>query len=593
MIHRIRHRYILPLNLINSAAVAAFVFTFVGEANAVEPELIPIPDVSPDVAVPETVQFGNTDDDIFDSELPDVELPSENGGYFPTIDETLLLGGDYPRSGSNRNNPPDVLMQTAQGIYPHPNPGQGYRAPWGESLSPLNPYLGFFAPREALVTEGKDWPRGLSLDLDSSFPLLVRDFSPERAMFKAGPTYFDLLFVGMTVLHSDYQGQQTFANGSEDGWLMGIEFGLRGMVQFTDQFYLSLATTLVYLPLDNKVGISLGSGGHPTAIADLNYQFEHGTWDVRLYNSFYAGLGDDLFAGLGSGALERAGRYSFGFNDRRNQTSDYFNGGNTYFTNVIGFDASTPAWDDWRFWLSGKHMDTWRTWDFEDHLGRNTLRARLGYNGSEIRFSPYLEYILNHNQSNDTVHNRIYLGIKGRITENLSLQARAGYLWRDNNRGGFEDGYLYSVALFHELSRYTSQSLSAGQEYFNDDLTGDTSVASYIRYTINHTFTRSLVGRAYVQYSDQKGIFFDGERTNVTGILRYNLFDGHRSGIVLRGAYEHRKGTQNGDRWLGRLSYTQSLFTRTSAEIFYQYEEASVNPSFNEQVFGLTVRQYF
>jgi outer membrane biosynthesis protein TonB len=566
---------------------------------APKPEMkkpLPLPEASPDPVVEEPLLLSDTDE-VAELEFLDLELPSEDEGFYPTIEETMLLGGDYPRSaGGKPNNPPDRLMQTAQGIYPYPNPGQLERAPWAESLSPLNPFLGFFAPRQALISEGGgDWPRGLTLDIDSSFPLLVRDFSPERAMLKVGPTYFDMLFVGMTVLHSDYQGDQNFAKGAEDGWLMGIEFGLRGIVQFTDQFYLSLAGTLVYIPLDNELGIRLGSGGAPTAIADLNYQFEQGTWDYRFYNNFSASAGYDVFADLEHGALDRAGRYSFGFDDRRRRASGYYDGENAYFINALGFEASSPVWEDWRLWISGKRLDYWRTWDFEDHTNINSLRVRLGYNGSELRFAPYLEYNLDHYNDDDTLANRIYFGIRGRINENLSLRARAGYLWwdHDSDGGGIEDGYLYSVALFHELSRYTSHSLSAGQDYYNDDLTGDRTVASYVRYAMNHTFTRSLSAVSSIQYSKQDGRFYDGERTNITSVLRYAFCGGHNSAIALRAAYEHRTGKFRGDRWLGRASYTRRLFSRAMGEVFYQYEEASGAPSYNEQLFGFTLREYF
>lgn len=573
-------------------AAVALAFVFAGGANAAEP--MPLPEATPDVEVLEPVQFDNIDYD------GDMELPSENGGFYPTIDETMLLGGDYPRSPlgggyGQLNNPPDVQMQTAQGPYPYPYPGQGYRAPWAESLSPLNPYLGFFAPRQSLSVEGEAWPRGVSLDLDSSFPLLVRDFSPERAMFKAGPTYFDLMFVGMTVLHSDYQGQRVFANDAEDGWLLGIEFGLRGMVQFTDQFYLSLAATLVYLPLENDIGIRLGTGGIPTALADLNYRFERGTWDFLIYDTVYASSGADLYVGLESEGYDQAGRYSFGFNDSNRSGRDYYTGDNSYFSNAIGFDATTPVQDDWRFWFSGRHTDTWRTLNFDDYIAHNSVFARLGYNGSDFFFAPGLEYYLDHYEFDDdrtVLSNRVYLTLKGRLTENLRVEARSGYLWHDGG-STYNDGYLVLVSLFHELTRNTTQYVSAGRDYSDNDFTGESTVARYIRYGINHSFSRSLSGAASIQYSEDEGRSFAGERTTAVATLRHALFNGDRSAILLRGAYENRNGTIDGDRWLGRVSFTQALYSRTTGEIFYQYEESSVAPSFNEKVFGLTLRQYF
>lgn len=522
------------------------------------------------------------------------ELPDDGVGYYPTIDETMLLGGDYPRLG-NGNSPPDARMQTEQGLYPYPNPGQGDRAPWAESLSPLNPYLGFFAPRQALIYDnGSNNPLGFGYYADASFPLLVRDFSPERAMFKAGPTYFDLLYVGMTVLHSDYQGDQQFAKGSEDGWLMAVDFGIRGMVQFTDQFYLSLAVSLIYLPMENDIGFGVGSGGAPTAIAGLDYQFEYGSWDVRIYDTLSVGTGADIFVGLDDEALQQAGRYSFGFGESQGSRNT-FNGDNAYISNIIGIDAATPVWQDWRLWLSGKHTDSWQSWGFDDHRGHNSLSALLAYNGNALRFAPYAAYHLDHEQDSGNVDHRIYLGFRGRLSENVSLDGRAGYLWSTGD-SSYNDSYLYSLSIFHQITRNTSHSLAGGRDYFHNELTNDTFIASYITYTINHTFTRALTGNAILQYSEDEGEDFTGERTNASLGLNYAFFNGYNSAISLRCAYEHRQESNtplDSDRWIGTLNYSQQLFTRITGNVFYQYEESSGADDFNEHLIGCSVRKYF
>jgi hypothetical protein len=551
-----------------------------------------------------SAQPADTDDvasDVADDPLygtgPVEPVPTEDGGYFPTIEETMLLGGDYLRMGTS-NQVTDGRNQRAQDLTPAPYPGQTYQAPWAQPLSPLNPFLGFFDSHQALVAEDNGmWPRGASFEFDSSFPLLVREFNPERAMVKAGPTYFDLLFVGMTVLHSDYQGDKAFSDDNEDGWLMGIEFGLRGLVQFTDQFYLSLAATLVYLPLDNDVGFRLGAGGAPTAGLTLDYRFEKGDWDLRLYDSFFGSYGYDVFAGLDDEGFQQAGRYNFGFRDAK-RTGDVYDGENAYFTNTVGFDSTTPVGQDWRFWFSAKRADTWRSLEFEDHLAHSSLFSRIGYNGHDVGFSPAFEYYMDHyeypNGGDSTLSNRIYFTLRGRLTENLRLEGRAGYLWMSGS-DSYDDSYLYSVDLTHEISRYTTHSISAGRDYFSYDVTGDSTVSDYVRYRINHAFNKEFTGLAWVQYSDDEGRSFDGDRTNVTAILRWALFNGNSSAINLRGAYEHRDGLPGGkgDRWLGRLSYTQNFFSRTFGEIFYQYEESSGFRSFNEQVFGSTVRRHF
>lgn len=582
MIPRLRCGYSSPLQLAISSIAAAFVLGGT-EVWAAQP-------VGADEADPEVAE------DTLIGTGPVEPVPAEDGGYFPTIEETMLLGGDYPRRGTS-NQVIDGRSLRATDLTAYPYPGRTHQAPWAESLSPLNPFLGVFAPNHAVVAEDTGiWPRGSSFEFDSSVPLLMRDFNPERAMLKAGPTYFDIMFIGMTVLHSDYQGDQQFADDSEDGWLMGIEFGLRGVVQFTDQFYLSLAATLVYLPLENEVGFRLGAGGSPAAALTLDYRFEKGDWDLRLYDSFYAGLGIDLFFDAEEEAFQRAGRYSFGFGES-DRNGDFYDRDRATFSNTIGFDSTTPVGEDWRFWFSAKHTDIWRTMGFEDHTVHNSLFARIGYNGHEVGFSPAFEYYLDHYEyptnGDSTVTNRFYLTIRGRITENLLLKARAGYMWANGSRN-YDDGYLYSLELHHELSRYTTQSIAGGRDYHSYDLTGDSSVSDYVRYSINHAFSKEFTGTAWVQYSDDEGRSFEGERTNVTAMLRYALLNGNSSAISLRGAYEHRTGSRGRqDRWLGRLSYSQNLFSRTSGEIFYQYEEASGWRRFNEHLFGTTVRKYF
>jgi hypothetical protein len=486
-------------------------------------------------------------------------------------------------------------MQTAQGLYPYPNPGQYDRAPWARSVSPMNPFLGFFAPRQALIYgENGGLPGGANLTLDAQFPLLVRDFSPERAMFRAGPLYMDILSVGMTVLHSDYQGANAFAKGSEDGLLMGTEFSLRALAQITDQFYFSLVGTFIYLPLENRVGFALGSGGGPTSLATLDYQTDLGNWDVRLYDHFVASLGADIFSGIDSGATDQAGRYSFGFGDRRDGASGTFNGDNTYFANILGFHAANSSlWDEWILAFAGRHVDTWRTSNFENHSPGNELSAHLAYSGTKILFRPSLSYFVNESGNEfEDFNQRLYLNLVGRLTQTVTASGFVGRLWRTTDDG---DRYLYGVSLRHQLDSYTSHVLSAGQDYFTNDLTNDSTVASYVSYAIDHQFTRSLNGSLFGQISDDDGPTFVGKRSSAGGGLSYALFGGTNAVIGLRGAYERREMLPDDqERWVWHLSYSQQLASRISANIFYQYEEEVGSGSgFNEQVVGTTIRKYF
>lgn len=576
----------LPIFRVSTAFV--FCMMLIAKANAQQVPLLQKKLTDDEIAALAQADSDNSNGDFL--------TPTYAGGYYPTIEESMLLGGDYPRSGDYKNSGPDNRMLTAPGLYLAPNPGRSNGAPWAQDISPLNPFLGFFAPRQALIYgENAGLPSGAGFTLDAQFPLLVRDFSPERAMVKAGGFYLDLISVGMTVLHSDYQGSKAFPNGSEDGWLMGTELTLRALAQITDQLYFSLAGTFVYLPLENKVGFALGSGGSPNAAAILDYQTQLGTWDVRFYDQFLATVGSDIFTGVDSGASDRAGRYRFGFDDRRNGASGTFNGDNTYYTNTLGFDAATPTlWDEWLLQLSGKHLDVWRTSEFDDHSPSNRLSAILAYSGTKILFRPALEYDVNeYGNDFEEFDQRFYLSLVGRLAQTVTLSARAGRLWRTND----DERYLYGLSLRHQLNSYTSHVLSAGQDYFENDITGDNTVASYVSYEIDHAFSRSLSGSLFVQFSkdDRSGPGFDGRRTTTGGQLDYALFGGANSMISLRGAYETREFVPDDqERWIWNLNYSQKLASRISANIFYQYEEAAgTEPEFNEHVIGTTIRKYF
>lgn len=584
MMSKFRREIILPLCMSKVGFTALFAIMFAASASAQE-TLLSEEELS-DEEIAEAQQSA-----YIDYNNGDALLPTETGGYYPTIEETMLLGGDYSRIGDYG---PDARMQTAQGLYPYPNPGQYYRAPWARTASPLNPFLGFFAPRQALIYgENSGLPGGAGLTLDAQFPLLVRDFSPERAMFKAGGFYMDVLSVGMTVLHSDYQGSSAFPNGSEDGWLIGTEFSLRAIAQITDQFYFSLVGTFVYLPLENRFGFALGSGGGPNSLATLDYYTRLGSWDVRLYDQFIASLGADIFAGIDSGATDQAGRYSYGFGDRRNGASGTFNGDNTYYTNVIGFNAAHPSlWDEWIFQLAGRHVDVWQTSEFDNHRAGNEFSADLAYSGTKILFRPSLGYIINESGNEfEEFDQRLYLNLVGRLTQTVTLSGFVGRLWRTNDG----DRYLYGLSLRHQLDSYTSHVLSAGQDYFTNDLNNENIVASYVSYAIDHQFTRSLSGSLFGQISNDDGPGFNGKRSSAGGGLNYALFGGTNAVISLRGAYERREMIPDDqERWVWNLTYSQQLASRISANIFYQYEEESGStPGFNEHLIGTTIRKYF
>lgn len=538
-----------------------------------------------------TVAVAVAEEIVLAEDLVEEPISTYEGGYFPTIEETQLLGGDYPRSRSESTGGPDFTNLSATGAVPYPSQARVNRAPWADSLNPLNPYLGFFAHNDGLVIEGESYPNGLTGTLDGGLPLLTRNFNPERAHIKAGPLYADLLYLGTEVIYSDYDGTRKFRQGEEDGWLFGVSMGVRILLQVTDEFFLTAAGNLIYLPQENQLGFFLGTGGEPAAFASLNYQAKLGDWNIHVYDNFTGAIGLDLFADIDSDAYKRAGRYSFGFANT-DRSTDLWDGDNVIFANTVGLDASRPVWDDWRWWIGARHRDSWRTYDFDDHTNSDEAYTRIGYNGVDIPFAPYAEYRVSTYDDWDAFYHRVYVGANGRLSENITLNGRVGYLFTSGN-ASTEDQILWNLRLTHEIGPRTWHSIEAGQDFVEREIIDATAVSSYVRYDINHQFTRSLSAGLYGQYSDDQNIrgSFDGHRTQVGALVDWKVAEGVNGRVYANGVFERRDdGLLVEDRWIGRVGYSQQITSRLTGNLYYQYEEAE---EFSENLFGLSLRQSF
>lgn len=525
--------------------------------------------------------------------ISDAEVESWRGGYFPTQDDSVYIGDrDYPRSSrGNATTDPDRHSQNFNGIFPYESPDPTFYDHYDYVFDPLDRTLGFFAPHQALVWESQRYHE-FSFMADAGLDLFTRAYDPDRAHVKMGPLYFDLLSMGAGVLYSDYRGVEYFPEGEEDGWLSFVDLQIRAVMQFTETFYLIVSGHFVYLPGDNEFGFYLGDGFGPYSVARLNYQARLREWDVLVYDELRVRFGGDLFWDAYEPAFERAGRYSFGFNDRYRNNS-YFDDENMALSNKVAVNASRPLGPDWRLWLEADHTDYWRSYDFVDHGHWDHLGALIGYEGSELPFSPYLEYDAYSADTFETSYHTAYLGARGRLSENLRLNARGGRFW-SVGREPEQESWVWDVGLTHDVNERTWQRVEVGQGYFIDEFSDDSALSQYASYSVGYRVTEWAYATAYAQWSEDEFLTGRGgewQREIYGGNLNFRLLD--YTSMDAGAAYERRRSLPDQEVDEHRLYYaglSHQLYSRTQLWFRYQFEDAE---SFDESLYTAGIRRYF
>lgn len=520
----------------------------------------------------------------------ETRLETWESGYFPTRVDTYYLGDkDYARYRGFENHVwPDTRAQLATGVGPFGHQEPTFFDQHAYVFEPLDAGLGLFADHEALLIESGQ-VQHFSFALDPDLPFITRNFEPEKAHVKGGPFYLDLLSVGAGALYSDYEGPQEFKRGEEDGWLSFLELQMRALMQVSNNFFIAASGRMVYLPQSNRVAFRLGNGYGPNVLGRLNYQERLGAWDVLVYDDFRARSYGDLFD---SGAIERAGRYYYGFTDTL-RGRDYFDDEAFFFLNTAGAKASTLLSPDWRLNAMIDRSDIWQTHDFINHATRHHAGALLGYEGSRIPFSPYARYDVNTVDDFDSFFHTAYVGGRGRLTENLRVDARGGYLW-STSRPSDHDSWLWRVSLTHDLSQRTVHGLTFGQDFFIDDFTNQTLVSDYARYHIGHQVSRNAYAQAYAQLSEDE--YLHGRETNTGSTQIYganvNVRPWDYTRVTGGAAYQMRdiEDGRDNERMLYYLRLDHQLMSRTTLWFKYQFEEAEY---FDEHLYSGGIRKYF
>lgn len=539
---------------------------------------------------------------LADSPMYATTLLPESGGYFPTAGEyRLLRGSANSRSGGVEGNiGQDLRLQTATGIFPYQDPVPNFYQKNPGLFTNLDHLLGVFTPNNAWTIESQEL-RHTAMTLDANLGILTRSFSPDLAMVKAGPLYFDLLWIGAGAVWSDFNGRSNFRDGQGDGLVSYLDLGFRGLFRFTDTIYLSAAGRLMYLPQSNELAFGLGYGNQASAGVDLFFADTWGDWDVSFTSSFSGRPGLSFYDNTSSGGADRAGRYSFGFQQRRaNPTSRFANNGSVFFGNRVAFNASRLVLGgSWRFWSTLSHRDFWRGFDFENHGKRDQLSLMLGYEGSIMPFAPLISYDLYSFDGFESLYHRFQIGLTGRLTENIHWAGNAGYFF--NTGGSNQSGrFTWNMNLTQNLTARTSHSLSFGESFFANDVVNEALTSRFVNYRVSYHFARNLQLSLFAQVSDRENAIVRRvntpdatERAGGGATLTYQPLDF----TAINASILHDvslKPHEVSDRWVTRLSITQQLSMRLTGTLMYQYEESNGrNSSFTEHMIQCGLRRYF
>ncbi|MBN8418620.1 MAG: hypothetical protein J0L73_06885 [Verrucomicrobia bacterium] len=549
------------------------------------------------------------------STIAEPELPttlSRGQGYFPTLSESALLRGPYnSRSGGGvaTEEGPDAPRQNATGLFPYEDVTPNFYERNRDIFRPVDKTLGWLTSNNAFTYEIDKFDN-TSLTLDGTLGIFTRQFSPELAMFKAGPLFLDVLWVGAGVIWSDYNGPQQFSTSygqrnTGDGTIAYIDVGLRGMIRITDTIYFSVVGNPMYLPFENRFAFrfATGNGNAAAVMTHLNFSETIGAWDVLFYDQFQIRPGINFYGQTTRSGFDSAGRYSFGF--QSSGSANQFNNSNYVIpSNLLSFNATRLVFDNqWRFGLQLTHGDYWRSLSFTNHQWRNQAGAWLGYEGSVIPFAPRLEYNVSQfggsNTKSDILLHTVYLQLTGRITENINCMVNVGEGWTTGSSQNFGNRFLWQVTVDQTLTQNTRHWVSFGENIFDNSLSNQSALARFIGYGIDHRIARRLSAAAFLQYTDAETTVTNGQRRQGVGTglnLTYNPLDFTQilATVFYQKTTQSNSSIGDSDRWLYRLSVNQQLAHRLTAGLYYQYDVSAGNTlSYTEHLIGFTLIRYF
>lgn len=450
--------------------------------------------------------------------------------------------------------------------------------------------------------------------LNAGVPFLQRGFEPQDADLKLGPVYLKLRALQAAILHSD--NVNLTAKDPESGTIAYVGLTLDVLAQLTEGLRVASSVTLVYLPLDGKVGIagyglndlySFGFAAGPLAHAQVSWDTDIGGWHLTLMDDFQAGTAiysndlrgnDVLFDNslFDQDLQTRTGRYSLGpaSGGRRrsdNQFNEFDNRDDTVvFSNTVS--AEVERLDPGSILMRARvyHQDLWYN---QGNRGLPSLREgatiSLISQRENMRFKPYFIYDVYRTDQSEDLQHVFRAGFTGPITDQMFLAAEVGYFTGGNG----DNGMLWNVSLNHEVGPYTRQSLTYARDfnYFRD------VINEGVGYNLQQILGPKLRAQFYV-YRLRVEEFFDDTSTVdnewLSGVqLTYEI--GPKTTLRLTGEYA-KTDLDGREDWLGRADLAYNFTDTLLLQLSYQYRDTTIDifdQRYTENLIFLSLTKYF
>ena len=444
-------------------------------------------------------------------------------------------------------------------------------------------------------------------------PFLRRAPAPTDADLKLGPLYLYLYRLQADFLYTDNVNLTT--NNRRSAEYAIITLNMEIIAQLTDDLQIAVYGSVIYLPLQNILaatesstlegGLGFLLGALPVLTAQVAYDTQVGDWPVRFADEFQTTTGhysdstrDEFGLFQGSDLQSGGNPNTFRSNEAglRNangsgsyEQQDYF----SYYENTVSATTTGQLPNDASVYARAYRSDLWYNQGSRGlPTSRDDFYVQVASTKPEWRFEPYASYEVSHSSEIPGVFQIAHIGLQGPITDQLYMNASAGYFW--NNQGQQDSLYLFELR--HEAGPNTTEYLeiARGLSYFDDE------VITTEYYLLSQVLGATRGGVAFADHSDFQELVNDGyanrSQEDVGARLTWNI--GPLTTLNLTGVYTHQDFDDDltTDTWTGRVTLSRIVSDSIFFQAFYQFQHYNANQpdrKYEENLVFLSLVKYF
>lgn len=454
---------------------------------------------------------------------------------------------------------------------------------------------------------------------------IKRGSRPDGAEVKIGDFYLDILYLSASLLYSDNVNLTETNRKSDVGG--AITLGVTGLYQLNEGLQVSVSGAFIYLPFENKAGISGFGLVDPFAQFALDsqslfsagaiYDTQIGGWQMSVYDDFRIvnrtlySLGEqadlDFYDGEtfdGQSDFRKQRVYSAPtsggrVNRRTTQSASSFDISELTYINTAGVTLSRvlPPEIDTRFgyyhqnfWYSGSQRSLTGTLPSSQDM----FFARAESIRENLRFKPYAFYNARTTDTQSGWDQYVGGGVRGPVTDYINFDGNVGYVFSGNNGN---TSLIWQLELEHEISPTMSHRVG----YYRTLTEPDRQLRETYQYQIRKILGPYLTSGAFARHSifsdldtntellteDQAGIF-----------LNYDLAE--QGKLAFQGFYSKNSFNDptinDYESWTFRAIYSRQLAATIYGDFIYQFERrdsSAANDSYYENLVAIRLTKTF